>query len=236
MPSTTDEATTAFTKLELRTAYGSVYRDVSTAPPRECRPEEIPVVDVSGMFGDLEARKALAITIREAAESTGFFYIKNHGIDEDVVQAALEQAKVFFHQSDSEKEKVSKERSNYFNGWSKRQAARSSPSESLDNIEQFSWRYDPKYDLETKDLNAIPENVKSGLQGEEFVWEGTKHIPNFNNDCIQYWQENLQLARRILKIFALGLNLPEDYFNSVTTYPGRLDIDSYPTSSSPIYG
>lgn len=221
MSSTTTIFEPRFTKLELRTAYGSVYRDVSTAPPRDCAPTEIPIIDVSGIFGDLEARKALAQTVREAAENTGFFYIKNHGIHENLINAALGQAKTFFHQVESETQKVSRDRSSYFTGWSRRQTSRASPSESLDNMEQFSWCYDPKYDPETKDLDRIPEDIKLGLKCEDYVWDGTAHLPRFKDDCIRYWQECVQLARRLLKIFALGLNLPEDYFDAVTTYPGR---------------
>lgn len=37
----------AFEKLELRTAYGPVYRDVSTAAPREANADEIPIIDIS---------------------------------------------------------------------------------------------------------------------------------------------------------------------------------------------
>lgn len=211
----------SFTRLELRTAYGPVYRNVSTAQPRNCEASEIPVIDVSGIFRNQEARRTLAQTVREAAENTGFFYIKNHGIHEDVINAALDQAKVFFHQPESEKGNVSRDKSCYFNGWSRRQTSRASPSESLDNMEQFSWCYDPKHDPETKDLSNIPEEIRSGLKCEEYIWDGTAHLPHFKDDCVRYWQECVQLARRLLRIFALGLDLPEDYFDNVTTYPGR---------------
>lgn len=52
--------TPSFMKLELRTAYGPVYRDVLITPPREIRPEEMPVIDLSDIYGDLEVRTALA--------------------------------------------------------------------------------------------------------------------------------------------------------------------------------
>jgi isopenicillin N synthase-like dioxygenase len=221
MSSNTTVPKPSFTKLELRTAYGPAYRDVSTAPPRDCEPTEIPVIDVSGIYGDLEARKALAQTVSEAAENTGFLYIKNHGIPEEVINAALGHAKAFFHQPESEKEKVSRDKSCYFSGWSRRQTSRASPSESLDNMEQFAWCYDPKYDPEVKDLDNIPEAIKSELKCEDYIWDGTAHLPHFKRDCIRYWQECVQLTRRLLKIFALGLDLPENYFDNVTTYPGR---------------
>lgn len=83
------------------------------------------------------------------------------------------------------------------------------------------WQYAPKYDPEEKDLSAIPEEVKPWLRGEDFVWDDTQHLPGFKNSCLTYWAECLKLARKLVKIFALALELPnEDYFESVTTYPG----------------
>jgi hypothetical protein len=91
MTSTTT-APPSTTKLELRTAYGPVFRDVLTTPPRDCTPEEIPVIDLSRLFSDnLEERKDLAKEIRAAAKNTGFFYIKNHGIEEEKMANAKKQ-------------------------------------------------------------------------------------------------------------------------------------------------
>src|SRR5271155_1463289 len=95
-----------------------VYRSVSTSPPRDCRPSEIRHNDLSPIYRDLADLRALAAQIRHAAENTGFFYIKNHGIPASVIAEAQRQAEAFFHQSDSEKEVVSKEKPKYFNGWS----------------------------------------------------------------------------------------------------------------------
>lgn len=80
------------TKLELRTAYGPVFRDVLNVPPRDCTPEEIPVLDLAGLYsGKLEDRKALAAQLRKTAVNTGFFYIKNHGISEETIENAKNQ-------------------------------------------------------------------------------------------------------------------------------------------------
>lgn len=93
------------TKLELRTAYGSVFRDVFNTPPRDCTPEEIPVIDLSRLYSDkLEDRKALAKEIRAAAVNTGFFYIKNHGIEEEKIANAKKQLLAYIqHLHETEK-------------------------------------------------------------------------------------------------------------------------------------
>ncbi|KAL9106853.1 MAG: hypothetical protein Q9227_008186 [Pyrenula ochraceoflavens] len=210
----------AFTKLELRTAYGPVYRDVSTAPPRQAREDEIPLIDLRGIYGDLDARQELAKNIRAAAENTGFFYVKNHGISDRVIVEAYKQAHTFFKQPQERKDAVSKTRFKYFNGFSAKGSAHVSPTESLDYREAFMWLYSPQYDPEPKDLSAIPTEVSPWLRGEEGVWDGTSHLPGFKSGCITYWQECLKLARRLVRIFALCLNLPETYFDEMVTYPG----------------
>lgn len=79
-------------KLELRTAYGPVFRDVLNSAPRDCTAEEIPIIDLSPLYSaKLEDRKQLAQDIRGAALNTGFFYIKNHGIDTKTIDDAKKQ-------------------------------------------------------------------------------------------------------------------------------------------------
>lgn len=87
----TQTITPGFTQLELHNSRGTIFRSVSTAEPRVCRPDEIPIIDISPLFGSKEDRQALALKVRDAATSTGFFYISNHGIDETVIQEAAKQ-------------------------------------------------------------------------------------------------------------------------------------------------
>jgi isopenicillin N synthase-like dioxygenase len=62
--------------------------------------------------------------------------------------------------------------------------------------------------------------MKPYLRGEETVWELTSHLDGFKDATITWWQHCLALARGLVKIFALALDLPETYFDDVTTYPG----------------
>jgi hypothetical protein len=79
-------------ELQLRLGADYVVRKVSTAPPRECESSEIPVIDLSGIDGDSAQRTKIVNEVRHAAGQLGFFYIKNHGIDTDVIQKAYDQA------------------------------------------------------------------------------------------------------------------------------------------------
>ena len=92
MSTTLTEVAPATAQLELMTAYGNVFRTVSTSAPREARPDEIPVIDISTIYDGPEARLELATKFKAAAESIGFFYIEGHGIDQQVIQNAEKQA------------------------------------------------------------------------------------------------------------------------------------------------
>jgi isopenicillin N synthase-like dioxygenase len=44
-------------------------------------------------------------------------------------------------------------------------------------------------------------------------------LPGFKEEVLASWAACLTLARRLVRIFALSLDLPEDYFDSKVTYP-----------------
>lgn len=133
------------------------------------------------------------------------------------------------------KHSIRKELSANYNGYSAVGTVHVSPSESVDNKESFQWRYDPRYDPmhSQSSLSSISPEVLAGIRGEEFVWEGTKHIEGFKDASITYWQECLSLARRLIRLFALALDLEEDHFDSLVTYPGADGVYNFYPGKSP---
>lgn len=73
----------------------------------------LPIVDISPFVdeskkSDEAARKRTAEAIHQACKEVGFFYITNHGVDADLVEGVLTQAREFFlGQPLEEKEKIS---------------------------------------------------------------------------------------------------------------------------------
>ncbi|RYO97313.1 hypothetical protein DL764_007336 [Monosporascus ibericus] len=218
------------TKLELRTALGPVYRDVLPNPLRDCTPEEIPVIDLTPMFSEaLSERHKVASQIRCAAVNNGFFYVKNHGIPTEVIARCEQQVLKFMRQPQEQKDLLdSRKHSKYYNGYHGNKKTQISPSESVDVREAFSFRYSPELDPDhPMDISQIPEEVKPWIRGEDFVWEGTRHLPGFRNDCLAYWGCCLTLARRLVRMFALSLDLAEDYWDDKVTYPGADGVFNY---------
>jgi isopenicillin N synthase-like dioxygenase len=214
------------TKLELQTALGSVYRDVLPYPPRDCYSEEIPIIDIAPIFSeDIAGRRLVASQIRAAAVNMGFFYIKNHGISEETILKCKNQCLDFFKQTAEKKDLVSNRFSAFFNGYTGNKSTLISPSEGIDVRESFAFRYRPE--MEGKDPNTVPSEVRPYIRGEDFVWEGTSHLPNFKEDVLAYWLGCLKLARKLVRTFALSLDLPEDYWDDKVTYPGADAVYNY---------
>lgn len=206
-------------KVQLRTAYGPVFRDVLDVTPRDARSDEIPVLDFKDADGTLDQKKALAEQVKIASMRNGFFYLKNHGLSEEVIKDCKDAATQFFAQDLEPKNAISKLKGKHLNGYTANGAAAISPQDGYDFREHLAWRYQPKYDPIPKNLEDAPEKVQPWIRGNDFVWDGTSHLPGFKEKVIKYWQDCITLSRRLVHIFALALDLPEDHFDHILDYP-----------------
>lgn len=93
--------------------------------------------------------------------------------------------------------------------------------------EGFGWSYSPRYDPLYKGETLTPEMLADRDHDEPHLWNTTAHLEGFKEDSLAYWSACVSLARKIIKIFALSLDLAEDYFDSVTTFPGADGVYNY---------
>src|ERR1700740_3560851 len=78
----------------------------------------IPVIDISALRGDdLDAAQAAADEIGRACETVGFFYIKNHGLPEALIQRTYELSRQFHYSPREQKERVHIRNSQGTRGW-----------------------------------------------------------------------------------------------------------------------
>lgn len=199
------------TLLRLASVKGPTTRTILRTPLRDALPTEIPVIDLSGaLTSSLESRKAVAGQIRDAAINSGFFYIKNHGVDPSLLSSAYKACLDFFRQDPENKMRAWVGKSRQHNGYRPFGTQRINQDESVDARESFSIRYDPQNDTAV-DISS-PES-------EDFHWEATANLPHFKDSMIAYHRSCLELARLMVQLFALSLNLPEDYFDSKSQCP-----------------
>jgi len=81
---------------------------------------EIPVIDFADAFSkDIERRKALARKIYEACVRVGFFYIRNHRVDDSIMKGVFSAARDFFNLPLEEKMEIDLNKSSHFRGYTK---------------------------------------------------------------------------------------------------------------------
>ena len=81
---------------------------------------EIPVIDFTDAFSkDPEKRKALARNIYEACVRVGFFYIRNHRVDDSIMKGVFSAASDFFNLPLEEKMEIDLNKSPHFRGYTK---------------------------------------------------------------------------------------------------------------------
>lgn len=89
-----------------------------------------------------------------------------------------------------------------------------------DRKETFSIRYNPKNDPKISDPESLLADGRFSDENADFPWSETSHLPGFRETTVDFYRRRLTLARKMIRIFALALDMPEDYFDSVTTTPG----------------
>ncbi|KAK4503953.1 hypothetical protein PRZ48_004868 [Zasmidium cellare] len=192
----------------------------------------IPIIDIGPSYSsDLGDRNKVAEQIRQACVTSGFFYITNHGIDKQACQGVLHQAKRLFKDlSRDQKEAISLKKSPYGYGWE--DAISTSLHDDVELKEGFNWSYEDDLDPSGGDGGYVQLDGSTATDVNQ--WPGEKDLPGFYEGVKNYYGSALQLARHLCRLFALSLNLPEDYFDPMITHPsGNSRLMYYPPSKNP---
>ncbi|PMD50074.1 2OG-Fe(II) oxygenase superfamily protein [Hyaloscypha bicolor E] len=210
--------------LKVDSFFGPVSRNVNRAAARDPRPGEISVIDVSRIFSDkLSDRQAVADKVRKACKDIGFFYVTNHGIPDSVAKAAVDSTLEFFRQPLEIKQEVHFDHE--IEGYTGRNNEQINKTEPIDTYEKFKLQYRPSMDPTSK----LPGYPTGGVY-QEFPWEKTATVPSFQPAMIDSFTSRLLLGRRLLRICALALDLPETYFDEMVAQPfAGLALNYFPT-------
>lgn len=158
-----------------------------------------------------QAIRIVANEVYRAFSTTGFVYLKNHGISKETVDTVFETFDQFFNLSPEVKAKYAKTDVTSANGWDAVERERLNPDRPGDLKESF--------DVECLD--------------KKFIWPNNE-LPNFRNTVISFYQTVSDLALRILTVMAVGLELEPDaftrYFKKMGTSEGatQLRYNFYP--------
>ncbi|KAG9239532.1 hypothetical protein BJ875DRAFT_365541 [Amylocarpus encephaloides] len=194
----------------------------------------IPIIDLTRSFSEsLADRQSVADKINEACTTVGFFYITGHGIPQAVCDATLELAARFFHELSADaKERIHMKHSNQFRGYEPAAYSSVNPEDdSKETKEGFNWGYETGLDPTGGDGNYV--ELDGSRDGGVNLWPAEADLPGFYQGIAKYYGYVLQLCRHLCRLFALSLDLPEQYFDSITTHPGGIArLIRYPPSTN----
>jgi isopenicillin N synthase-like dioxygenase len=166
-------------------------------PPGDAR--DIPVIDLApARSSDLADRKAIAWEIHKACRDTGFFYVENHGVPEELLSGQLAQARRFFALPLEEKMKLDMSRNRGPSGYEAMKLQTLDLGSPPDLKEGFQFHRE-----------ADSQSTDQGYRGAN-LWPD--NLPGFREQMDAYHAAVMQLGKRLMGLIALSLDLPEDHF------------------------
>jgi isopenicillin N synthase-like dioxygenase len=182
----------------------------------------IPVVDLDGLYGGLEERRRVGRQMGAACERSGFLVIVNHRIPAEVIDRMYSLTKAFFALPREEKMKVAME---FVSDARKRTGGYRPPGVSA--LARTLDVESPPDLVETFSMQPLPGHGRN-------KWPARP--PGFEAAWKEYYRTLDQLAMRLMRGFALALELPEDWFDDKfdrqTKYTTML-ANYYPAQPTP---
>jgi isopenicillin N synthase-like dioxygenase len=168
---------------------------------------EVPLIDFAPFRDGGQAGKQLVATqIADACNQIGFFYLKNHGVPEHLLQDTFTQSANFFHLPEQERAKAAAT-PDWYRGWIAKPRANGLSRDSR-LFEQYRIQAEcgPQDDPEQTSIFYRPNRWPEGM-------------PAFRAACHAYYDAMLSLSMDLLHVFAIGLGLPETYLDHYFTKP-----------------
>ncbi|MDF1748567.1 MAG: 2-oxoglutarate and iron-dependent oxygenase domain-containing protein [Alphaproteobacteria bacterium] len=184
------------------------------AQARQMDAESIPVIDITPLR-DGSDPVPVAHALHAASRGLGFIYVKGHGIPDQVIDAAREAARFFFQAPDDKKAEISI--SPNHRGWLSAGGAKMQDDAQADLKESFIWGYQDETGL-------LPDN--HALRGAN-KWPS--FCPDLEAKAMAFFEQAHEVAYILMRGFALGLDLPENFFLRTSQHPlSRASFVFYP--------
>lgn len=176
-----------------------------------------------------EEKKELGAEVDRICRTTGFLAVTNHGVPQDVIDAAWSKARAFFDLPLEEKERAKAPYKGYPYGYLGPELEALARSRNVDSPPDLK-----------ESFNGGPLRVPAGMKDAEalaFCYADTIW-PQAPDGFVEAWKGYYaaleDLAVRIMRLFATALELPETYFDRFIDAPiSALRALNYPEQHVP---
>ena len=188
----------------------------------------VPIIDIAP-FRSGAGKAEVAAAVDRACRETGFLVIAGHGVGADLVERTRAAGRAFFDLPLAEKLLVRRPAPNVARGYIG--MAEESVGRSRD---PGAMAGDLNESLMIGPVDA-PDPAHAAAGGPHFapnLWPGRP--PGLRDAWTEYYRAMGSLAATLMRVFAVGLGLPEAHFDPlVDRHISRLRVRNYPAPSTP---
>ena len=166
---------------------------------------QIPIVDLSELASPDSAAR-LGARIGQICHEVGFLLVTNHNIPASLTKAAFDLSKQFFALPEQQKRQIDKRKSRHFRGWEP------TGTEHTNNRPDIREQIDLWSEHEARAVDVEPAYLR--LLGPN-QWLADNAVPGFEATVRSWISEVEQLARQLLELMAIGLELPPAHFETL---------------------
>lgn len=167
------------------------------ATAKYVKSDTIPVIDLTSLRDDSDT-STVAAALHAASQNLGFIYVKGHGISATSIDQARDAAFRFFRSTDAKKSTVQVSRQH--RGWLKPGSAKMHDGAKADLKESYIWGH----------------QALDGSTHQDHPLRGPNQWPEFVSDlqpaAMNYFEQVHRVAFELMRGFAVGLDLDEDFF------------------------
>ncbi|PNW78167.1 hypothetical protein CHLRE_10g466700v5 [Chlamydomonas reinhardtii] len=165
--------------------------------------QDVPIIDMSA------PEAAAAAAVRAAAAGSGFFYVTQHGVSDQLVAEAFAQQRALFALPQETKMALLQDANN--RGYTPFR------EETLDPANQKHGDTKEGFYFGREVAPDSPEASKP-LHGPN-QWPDPALLPDYRRVTWQYYEALNALGMRLLRLLALSLDLPAEHFTPMFTAP-----------------
>ncbi|XP_022923378.1 2-oxoglutarate-Fe(II) type oxidoreductase-like isoform X1 [Cucurbita moschata] len=164
---------------------------------------QLPIIDLSS-----QDRASVALSIHEACLDYGFFYLINHGVEDELLERVFDESRKFFSLPIEEKMKLARKE---HRGYTALYAEKLDPTASTDIGD-------------AKESYYIGPLAGNATENDLNQWPSGELLPSWRATMESFYKQALRVGRQIISLLALALNLDENFFEKIGAFSKPSDF------------